>query len=337
MTNDRVTSIDVAKEAGVSQSAVSRVFSQSGSASAQTAQKVHQAAKKLGYRPNILARSLITGKTRIIGVIVAYLENHFYPEALEKLSYELQQQGYHLLMFMASNQEDDIEDVVHEILDYQVDGIITASVSLSSKLAEKIQKAAIPIVMFNRTDDLSHANSVTSNNYKGGMGVAEYFVKSGHQKISYIAGWEGASTQRDREKGFVDGLAKFGRTLHSRALGNYKHEDAVRAAHALFSTDDHPDAVFVCNDHMAFAVMDVIRFDYGLSIPKDVAIIGYDDVPPASWGAYSLTTMRQPTDEMVKACVTTLLDSINTNATKPKSVVIDSPLIIRNSTKPLVK
>lgn len=337
MTNDRVTSIDVAREAGVSQSAVSRVFSPSGSASAQTAQKVQKAAAKLGYRPNILARSLITGKTRIIGVIVAYLENHFYPEALEKLSYEWQQQGYHLLIFMASNQESDIDDVVQEILDYQVDGIITASVSLSSKLAAKIQKANIPIVMFNRTDDLTHANSVTSNNYQGGFDIAAHFIKSGHQKISYIAGWEGASTQRDREQGFTDGLAKYGRSLHSRAVGNYSHEQAVNAAHELLDQKERPDAIFVCNDHMAFAVMDIIRFSYGLRIPEDIAIIGYDDVPPASWGAYSLTTMRQSTDEMVEACVKTLLHSIQTNSTERKSVVIDSPLIIRNSTKPLIK
>ena len=331
--SERVTSIDVAREAGVSQSAVSRVFSEHGSVSAQTAQKVHHAAAKLGYRPNILARSLITGKSRIIGVIVAYLENQFYPEALEKLSSALQAKGYHVLVFLASNSQDDIDGVVAEILDYQVDGIVIASASLSSSLSAQCEKADIPIVMFNRIDDLSNASYVTSDNYKGGFEIAKYFISCGHHKISYIAGWEGASTQRDRENGFQDGLRHYGHSCHSRAIGNYNHKDAISAAHKLFDTDDKPDALFVCNDHMAFAVMDVIRYHYGLSIPDDVAVIGYDDTPPASWPSYALTTMRQPTNQMIDACVDILITRIEQDGTDVSNQVIESPFIIRGSTK----
>ena len=331
--SERVTSIDVAREAGVSQSAVSRVFSEHGSASAQTVQKVHHAAAKLGYRPNILARSLITGKSRIIGVIVAYLENQFYPEALEKLSSALQAKGYHVLVFLASNSQDDIDGVVTEILDYQVDGIVIASASLSSSLSAQCEKADIPIVMFNRIDDLSNASYVTSDNYKGGFEIAKYLISCGHHKISYIAGWEGASTQRDRENGFQDGLRHYGYSCHSRAIGNYNHKDAITAAHKLFDTDDKPDALFVCNDHMAFAVMDVIRHHYGLSIPDDVAVIGYDDTPPASWPSYALTTMRQPTSQMIDACVDILITRIEQDGTDVSNQVIESPFIIRGSTK----
>ena len=337
MKNDRITSIDVAKEAGVSQSAVSRVFSSGGSASPRTVEKVHAAADKLGYRPNILARSLITGKSRIIGVIVAYLENQFYPEALENLSHELQKKGYHVLVFLTANSQSEIDEVVKEILDYQVDGIIVASASLSSSLSEQCARADIPVVMFNRVDDSTYAHSVTSHNYKGGYDIADYLVKCGHKQISYIAGWEGASTQRDRERGFHDGLAAHSVSIHSRAVGNYNHDDTIKATRMIFETDDRPDAVFVCNDHMAFAAMDVIRYEYGLSIPDDVAVIGYDDVPPASWPSYSLTTMRQPTNKMVEACVSILMARINGDDMPLQATVIESPLIIRGSTKPLIK
>ena len=333
MKTDRITSIDVAKEAGVSQSAVSRVFSKGGSASASTAQKVHEAANKLGYRPNVLARSLITGKSRIIGVIVAYLENQFYPEALEKLSHKLQQQGYHVLVFLASNSQSDIDEVVSEILDYQVDGIIVASASLSSSLSQQCERAHIPVVMFNRVDSSSIGHSVTSDNYKGGYDIADYLVKCGHQAISYIAGWEGASTQRDRERGFLDGLKAGGKALHTRAVGNYNHDEAVTAAREIFNAPERPDALFVCNDHMAFAVMDVIRHEFGLSIPDDVAVIGYDDAPPAAWPSYDLTTMRQPTGQMVDACVGALISSIEGASLTQQNAVIESPFIIRNSTK----
>ena len=334
---DRITSIDVAKEAGVSQSAVSRVFSKGGSASVLTTRKVHEAAEKLGYRPNILARSLITGKSRIIGVIVAYLENQFYPEALEKLSHSLQERGYHVLVFLAANSQDEVDEVVREILDYQVDGIIVASVSLSSSLSAQCQRANIPIVMFNRIDDASNAYAVTSDNYQGGFDIADYFVRCGHDKISYIAGWEGASTQRDRERGFRDGLAKHGKALHSRTVGNYHYHDAANATREMFETDDKPDALFVCNDHMAFAAMDVIRHEFHLAIPDDVAVIGYDDVPPASWPSYELTTMRQPTNQMVEACVTTLISRIDGIGETTQTSVIKSPFIIRKSTKPLLQ
>ena len=333
MKTDRITSIDVAKEAGVSQSAVSRVFSQSGSASPSTVQKVHEAADKLGYRPNVLARSLITGKSRIIGVIVAYLENQFYPEALEKLSHELQKKGYHVLVFLASNNQSEIDDVVREILDYQVDGIVVASASLSSSLSAQCERANIPVVMFNRMDDSAIAHSVTSDNYKGGFEIADYLIRCGHEKISYIAGWEGASTQRDRERGFLDGLKAAGKSLHSRAVGNYNHSEAIAAAHLIFDNDDKPDALFVCNDHMAFSVMDIIRYEYKLSIPDDVAVIGYDDAPPAAWPSYNLTTMRQATGQMVEACVAILMSCIEGNSATMQDAVIASPFIIRQSTR----
>ena len=124
MATKKVTSLEVAKLAGVSQSAVSRVFTPGASASKKTNEKVLSAAAELGYRPNILARSLITGKSRIIGLVVSHLDNYFYPEALELLSNALQKKGYHVLVFMASKTSGNIDDVVDEILDYQVDAII---------------------------------------------------------------------------------------------------------------------------------------------------------------------------------------------------------------------
>ena len=143
----RVTSLDVARRAGVSQSAVSRVFTPGASASQKTAEKVRAAAEELGYRPNVLARSLITGRSRIIGLVVAYLDNYFYPEALQKLSHALQEQGYHVMVFLASNTQDDLDTVVSEMLDYQVDGIVAASVALGSDLADRCDpiSKALPV------------------------------------------------------------------------------------------------------------------------------------------------------------------------------------------------
>lgn len=333
MARETSTSLDVARRAGVSQSAVSRVFTPGGSASQSTTEKVRKAAKELGYRPNSLARAMVSGKSRIIGVVVAYLQNQFYPEALEKLSARLQAKGYHVLVFLAANSRGEVDDVIDEILDYQVDGIIAASVSLSSELSDRCQAIGVPTVLFNRSHENSSILAVTSDNVAGGRKAAEFLIAGGHKKISYISGWEGASTQRDREAGFTVALAKADMTLHSRGVGNFQTDTAASAAHEMFSSADRPDAVFVANDHMAFAVMDTLRFDLGLRVPEDVSVIGYDDVPAAQWRAYDLTTVRQPADRMVNETVDILLAQIDGAALSPRNIEIDGPLVCRGSTR----
>ncbi|SHF64260.1 DNA-binding transcriptional regulator, LacI/PurR family [Loktanella atrilutea] len=337
MANDtpsKVTSLDVARLAGVSQSAVSRVFTPGASASKRTVEKVRKAAEELGYRPNILARAMITGKSRIIGLVVAYLDNYFYPLAVERLSVELQKQGYHVLVFMASNTVGDVETVMQEILDYQVDGIVLASVSMSSVLAARCDDLGIPVVLFNRTQPDTRLASVTTDNVEGGRQIAHHLIAGGAQRVGYIAGFEGASTQIDREAGFLKGLAEAGASLQDRGVGNFLHDQARAAALEMFAGRDRPDAVFVCNDHMAFAVMDVLRGKLGLDVPGDVAVAGFDDVPISAWAAYDLTSFRQPLNAMVAATVETLMERIADDAVMPRKHKLSGQLIARGSTHP---
>lgn len=333
MANDKVTSVDVAKRAGVSQSAVSRVFTPGASASKRTIERVRRAAVELGYRPNVLARSLITGHSRIIGLVVAYLENHFYPEAMERLSVALQENGYHVLVFMAAPTVGDVDRVMQEIIDYQVDGLVLASVSMSSRLASQCQAFGIPVVLFNRDQDDPRLSSVTTDNVAGGQALAHHLVTLGHRRIGYLAGYEGASTQRDREAGFREGLAAAGQELFVREVGNFEHPATRDATRRMFDRPDPPDAVFACNDHMAFATMDVLRFELGLRVPEDVSVVGFDDVPLASWPAYDLTTFRQRVNRMVAETVATLMDRIEGNETEPRRLRIDGMLIPRKSTR----
>ncbi len=333
MTSVKTTSLDVAKLAGVSQSAVSRVFTPGASASKLTAEKVRKAAQDLGYRPNILARSLITGQSRMIGVVVAYLENQFYPEALERLSNALQERGFHVLVFMAGKIAINIDHVLEEILDYQVDGIVMASAAMSSDLAARCDAAGIPVVLFNRGQDDDRLSAVTSDNFGGGRKLAEFLIAGGHEKIGYIAGWEGASTQRDREDGLRASLAAAGQELFAREVGNFQYEGAQQAARRMFDKKDRPDAVFVANDHMAFAVLDILRCELGLDVPGDVSVVGYDDVALASWPSFDLTTVRQPANRMVEETVNILMARIGDGDAKARRVAIDGPLIVRRSAR----
>lgn len=328
---DRVTAQDVARLAGVSQSAVSRVFS-GASASAATARKVREAAERLGYRPNPLARAMITGRTRIIGLVVAYLENQFYPMALERLSRALQARGYHILVFLAENATDRVAEVMEELIDYRVDGIVTASVAMTSDLTARCSAAGIPVVMFNRGQDDPRLSEVTSDNVAGGRRAAEYLITAGHRRIAHIMGWQGASTGRDRAEGFARAMAAAGLEPAAMVDGMYSREVAAAAARDLFARPGRPDAVFVGNDHMAFAVMDELRFGLGLDIPGEVSVIGYDDVPLAAWPSYDLTTIRQPVNRMVEATVDMLLNQIEGD-TAPRKLRIDGPLIVRRSAR----
>jgi DNA-binding LacI/PurR family transcriptional regulator len=329
----KVTSLDVAQQAGVSRSAVSRVFTPGASVSPSTAAKVRAAARALGYRPNVLARSLITGRSRIIGLVVAYLENQFYPEAIERISKSLQERGYHVLVFMASNDHAATQTVMDELIDYQVDGIIVASVGVSNDLTTRCEDAGIPIVLFNRDQFDDRLSSVTSDNMAGGRKLATFLASGGHKRIGHIAGWEGASTQIDREAGFKAGLMDAGLKLSARTVGNFHFETAKDAARIMFDRDDPPDAVFVTNDHMAFAVMDILRFELGISVPNDVSVVGYDDVQIAAWASYNLTTVRQRANVMVAETIDILMSRLDDADMPARRVCIDGPLIIRGSAR----
>ena len=332
-TTEKVTSAEVARLAGVSQSAVSRVFTPGASVSAKTMEKVRAAAEELGYRPNVLARSLITGRTRIIGLVVAYLENQFYPMALELLSRALQSRGYHILVFMAENSTERVAQVMSELLDYQVDGIITASVAMSNDLTTRCDGAGIPVVMFNRGQDDARLSEVTSDNVNGARRAAEFLIKGGHKRIAHVMGWQGSSTGRDRAEGFKQAMQAAGLQPFAMVDGTYSREKAAAVTRELCQGPERPDAIFVGNDHMAFAVMDTLRHELGLRVPQDVSVVGYDDVPMAAWPAYGLTTIRQPVNRMVEATVAALLNQIEGGSSAPTKVKINGPLMVRTSAR----
>ena len=327
------SSVDVARRAGVSQSAVSRVFTPGASVSDRMRARVMAAAIALQYRPNVLARSLITGHSRVIGLIVAYLDNQWHPVVLQRLCSELQKRGYHVMIFIAAQEGADVETELDEILDHQIDGIVMASVSLSSTLAQRCRARGVPLVLFNRTQDDPSVSAVSSDNFAGGALLARFLAAGGHKRIAYIAGWADASTQRDREAGFRSGLAACGRTLFAHDVGDYSFGEAQAATRRLFSARKRPDAVFVANDHMAIAAMEVLRYELGLRVPEDVSVVSYDDSPQAAWPSFGLTGIRQPTEAMVAAVADSLTAGIADGVAPPRHTVLPSRLIVRTSAR----
>ncbi|QET05565.1 substrate-binding domain-containing protein [Cupriavidus pauculus] len=332
----KVTAHDVARLAEVSQSAVSRAFTPGASVAPDTRERIHTAARQLGYRPNAIARSLITRRSRIIGLVMSYLENQFYPVVIERLCQALQQDGYHVLLFISETE--DADNVLKDILQYQVDGIVMASTTLSSALANDCIHAGIPVVLFNRVAQIGtlggySTSSVTSQNRDGGRLVGELLAGNGHRRIAWLAGAENASTSREREAGLCDALSAAGLQLHARGVGHYDFAEARRAVLAMFRDPaSRPDALFCANDHMAIAALETLRTELGMRVPHDVSVVGFDNVPQAAWPSFDLTTVQQNVEQMVDATRTLLFQQIG-GEVMARSVAVPCVLVERGTVR----
>ena len=325
------TAHDVAKLAGVSQSAVSRAFTDGASIAADTRLKVIAAAGQLNYRPNLIARSMITRRSNIVGVAMSYLENQFYPAVLEALSAAFEAVGYRVLLFTAKPGEPS-DPILEEVLRYRVDALVIASISLSSRFDEECRHAGIPVVLLNRKTRSSSVSSVTGENHNGAKTIAAFLVAGGHERFAYVAGLRNSSTSRDREKGFADYLVAQGLGSPVCVTGHYDFDKAAKAARGLFAGRDKPDAVFCANDHTAFAVMGVARA-CGLRLGHDVSIVGFDDVRPASWPMVDLTTFVQPIGPMVERVVSIVQRQLASPEDPARQEVIPGALIVRGSAR----
>lgn len=332
MSHQRVTASEVAELAGVSQPTVSRVFTPGSKVSKEKESRVRAAATELGYRPNTLARSLNTGRSYTIGVVLAYMKNPFYPAALQKVSEDLSAHGYHVMVFFAANLAEEVDSVIEDLLAHQVDGIILASVSLSNQLTGRLQETGIPFVLFNRGQDDERLPLVSTTNIEGGRMAARFLAQGGHTRIAHISGWQKSLNGRQRQQGFIEGLAEYKLKPWRCIDSHFRREMAIDATRELFASNEHPDAIFVGNDHMAFAVLETLKCDIGVNVPEEVSVVGFDDVEMAAWKMYDLTTLRQPVNRMVKATISMMLDMIE-NRTTEKRIEIPCELKIRGSAR----
>lgn len=194
-----VTAKDVAKLAGVSQSSVSRVYFEGAKVSKKTREKVLAAAKELGYRPNEFARSLITNRTKIIGLVMKGIQNPFYPQVLKQFTIAFKKLGYSILFVYTNNDEIQKEDI-EILLKYNVAGVIITDASLSLKVTEDLKAHRIPLVLFNRKIEGKQFYSVCCNNLIASEKIAEYLIDQGCSDVVYIAGNENTSTSRERKR-----------------------------------------------------------------------------------------------------------------------------------------
>jgi LacI family transcriptional regulator len=333
-TNDETmaTSIDVARAAGVSQATVSRVLNEDRRVLPATRERVLEAIDRLGYRPNAIARGLVTSSTGLVGVVVSNITNPFYPELLEAIAARLAERRLKMVLHNGVDHED---EVVRRLLEQRVDGIVLTSSSLRSGVVAELTQRRVPFVLVNRTVDDAACDSVSGENAGGGALAAEHLLELGHRRIALIAGSPQASTSRDRVAGFRSALRRAGVPLPRElvANGDFRFEPAYAAARGLLSLDRPPSAIFCANDLMAFAALSAAH-RAGVPVPDRLSLVGFDALPMSGWEPFELTTVRQPLPEMARAAVGLLAARIADPERPVQRLVLASSLIVRATTGP---
>jgi DNA-binding LacI/PurR family transcriptional regulator len=327
------SSVDVAKLAGVSQSAVSRTFTEGASVSAETRRKVERAAEQLGYRPSLIPRIMLTNQSQLVAIVIGEMHNPFYASVLEGFSRRLQERGKTILLFQVDHGEY-IDEIVPILSGYRVDGVISALSLLSNESATECAKMRIPVVMFNGRLRNDWVSSVCCDNVGGGRAIANVFLQEGAKRFAYISGLAGNLASEERAAGFFGRVIEAGSSSVRMAQGNFRYEGGYRAAVELMTTGERPDAIFCANDLSAIGAIEAIRTEFGLSVPEDVIVAGFDDIPSASWPSLSVTTIRSPGAAMIESAIS-IIDAAQPGSAKApmgRMVLIPGELVERRST-----
>ena len=327
----RPSCMDVARHAGVSQATVSRVFSAEVSkVSEKSRNKVLKAAAELNYRPNIIARGLSKNSTQIIGVIVTRFENSFYTESIQYFTRFLQEAGYTAMVFNCD--PGDMESALPLAFQYQVDGIIIASASLSKSMVAQCAELGTPVVAYNRYSPTLPISAVSSDNYRIGAAVAEYLYGLGHRRCAFLGGDINIILPvKDRVDGFRQGLEDNGQSLFAAAYGGNTYEAGYELAREMLGAGERPDAIFCCNYMVAIGVIDAAREECGLSVPEDVSVVGFYDHPLAASRSYRLTTVSLPVRDIAWAAVEILLASIKAEDNSISTKMFPGEIVERGS------
>ena len=331
-----ISSVDVAKAAGVSQSAVSRAFTPKGKISAKTRAHILQVANELGYSPNALARSLVKQHGDLVAVMTYRQNNPFYDAVLHQLAENLQQHGKQAL-FLKIEDESNAQESLLLAKQYRVQAVIMLSITLTSTIIEQFSAIGIPVILFNRYQKSSSANfvAVSCNNFKGGQDIADSLLSTGHKRFAYIGGKPNTSTNQDRRDGFIDKLGKAGIDLSFSIEREYSYEWGCEAVRMIYAnrTSTSPDAIFCANDTIALGALDTLKLELGINVPEDVSVVGFDDIPTASFKAYDLSTVQQPLEKMMEETLKILEERPFDTLDGPDIRFIEGDFIQRGSSK----
>jgi LacI family transcriptional regulator len=326
---------DVAQKAGVSLGMAGRVLGNYGSFSPVSKDKVEQAAKALNYIPNSIARSLRTEHTKTIGVLISDLTTLFWTTLVRGIEGSAEKAGYSVILCNNDETSEKEQEYLSTLFERNVDGLIVSPTPGNHSYIKKLARADVPIVLVDRHIKGLDVPTVQSDNKQGAFEAVDHLVRLGHERIGIITGIPGIETSDQRLEGYIEALQRHKipprKTLVKE--GDFMQEKAFEAATSLLRLKNRPTALFVCNEQMVIGAILAIRKER-LSIPKEIALAGYDDTV---WGTFiepPLTTVRQPSYTMGMVAFENLLMEIRGSAygkRHKETIILKPELIVRES------
>jgi DNA-binding LacI/PurR family transcriptional regulator len=329
-----VTLKEVAERAGVSRAAVSRTFTPGASVSPRTREKVERAAADLGYSPNMLARSLTTRRTQLVGLVSNNFRNPVFLQIFDLFTRALQDRGLRPLLVNLTEETDPARSV-RLLRQYSVDGVIVASSHLPDGFASAFRAAGMPVVhAFGRAVAAPQVDVVAIDNVAAGRMAGETLVARGYRRLGFLGGPAGASTTVDRLAGLAQVAAQAGASVAVHHAGAYSH-DAGRAAMqgALARPGPQPEAWFCADDVLSIGALSALA-DAGRSVPGEVGVIGLNDMEMAGWANVALTTIHQPFADIIAASVDLIAGSFDHPDRPPETRLFPCRIVERATLRP---
>ena len=307
-----VSAEQVAQLAGVSRSAVSRTFTDGASVSEATRKKVLQAADILGYHVNHLARGLSHDRSNIVGIVVADLQTPYQARMVDLTTRRLQAIGKVGMVINTSGDADSVAHALRQTLNFRADGVIVLSGQPAASLISSSVANGQRVILINRSDHIDGPANLSVENADAAREAYLLLQRAGCKRLAVVSSTAHTPSLSARDEAFVRAAAEDGIAVPIIRCGPTSYASGADAARQLYSRTDAPDGIFCVTDLLALGVMDVVRHAFGLRVPQDVSIIGFDDIEQAGWDSYGLTTFRQPMEEMVD-CIMDLLSDTTLN------------------------
>lgn len=329
-----ITLKEVAERAGVSRSAVSRTFTEGASVSPKTRRKVEKAAVELGYRPNALASSLTTGRTKLIGLISNNFRNPLFLEVFDLFTRLLQERGLRPLLVNLTD-EDDPENSISMLRQYSVDGVIVASSTLPPAFSKAFRDAGIPVVhSFGRFASAPHVHVVGIDNIECGRMAARTLFARGYRKVGFLGGPHEATSTIDRREGFRQVASRRDGVEISESFATAYSFDAGRTEMDRLLQQGPAEAYFCGDDVLSIGALAAIEAA-GMRVPDDIGIIGLNDMEIAGWQNINLTTIRQPIQQIISSSIELVVAMLAEPDRYPEARLFACEIVERGTLRPL--
>jgi LacI family transcriptional regulator len=323
---------DVAKLAGVSNATVSHVINGTRFVSEPLIEKVKEAMKQLNYQPNMMARGLKGGSLKTIGVIVPDCTNSFFAEISRAINHYCFIQGYNIILCNTDNNMEHQSSYTDMLISKHIDGVIIISSDKTDEDVNKLAANSIPVVIADRSVNHPSVDNIIVNNKKGGYDATKYLLSLGYTKIACIGGPTTISSSSQRMEGYKQAIIEAGIELKDAYIyiGDFHFNGGEKASETFLSLKEPPEAIFATNDMMALGFITGSQ-KRGINIPKDISVIGFDDIQLSSIMTPLLTTIAQPLDTLAKISTQLILDKIENKTSKVSQILLDPYLIERDS------